>query len=259
MPVTLPAHAAAILPFLHRRLRFLPPVALVVGSTAPDLAYLTGIYGTGSHTLPGLFTQAVPKGLLAYLWVELLLLPMVRERLPVIGTLQLARFTVTRGLPRTAPGWVAVLAALGLGALTHLLWDGLTHVGWWPERHLFFGARVTIAGQTLAVARVLWLLSSGVGSLIVLGYLARLYPRLTAPSQGQRGSAAPLLWALALGLAFGLVWRTLFPSGYHSAWQVLWSYFWAATRYASVALTVLGLHDAWRRHRARLQSTGPEM
>lgn len=254
MPVTLPAHAAAILPFCGERFRWLPPVALVIGSAAPDFAYLTGIYGTASHSVPGLFTHCLPKGIAAFLWTELLLLPMLQARLPRIRRFELARFTVTRGVPRTAKGWLAVMVAILLGASTHQLWDGFTHVGWFPERHLFRGARIDFGLFSLPIARVLWAVSSVVGSVLVVWFMARRYPTLPLPAAGEP-KGKPLLIALAAGVTFGLIWRALFPSGYYSAWQILWSFFWAAARYGAVAITVLGAYDFVQRFRAASRAT----
>jgi uncharacterized protein DUF4184 len=65
MPVTLPAHVAAVLPLF--RVRWLPPAALVVGARVPDLAYLFGMSAYASHNLDGLLRFSLPVGLL--LWV----------------------------------------------------------------------------------------------------------------------------------------------------------------------------------------------
>lgn len=251
MPVTLPAHAAAILPLCHPRLRFLPPVALVVGSAAPDLSYLTGVYGTFPHSWRGLFEYCLPAGLAAYLWVELLILPLWRRRGPSLGGYDTRRFAVSRGLPRRFMEWLWVGVSLLLGATTHLLWDGLTHVGDWPERALFQGARVELLGARISWARILWGASSVLASLGVLAWWARRYKSLPAPAETAL-PGWPLWAAIGFGVLFGLGWRTVFPFGHASTWQLIWTYFWAAARYASVAVTALAVADRLGLFRALL-------
>src|SRR4051812_1473819 len=75
MPLTFPAHAAAVLPMLKQRRLRAPTTAWVVGSCAPDLSYLLGSHGPAAHSLRGLFTFCIPVGLLALLWLEILILP----------------------------------------------------------------------------------------------------------------------------------------------------------------------------------------
>ncbi len=76
MPLTFPSHAAAVLPFFHLPgARRLPVTALVIGSTAPDLIYLTRTHGAFAHLPLGLLTFCLPAGLLAFLYLEALVSP----------------------------------------------------------------------------------------------------------------------------------------------------------------------------------------
>src|SRR5688572_24682954 len=108
MPVTLPAHAAAVLPLF----RWLPPSALVVGACAPDLVYLIGTYGWQSHRPLGLVTHCLPLGLAAYVALEVVVLPMLRARLWPLFGIDLRRFLATAGLARDARGWLKVMGGI---------------------------------------------------------------------------------------------------------------------------------------------------
>lgn len=75
MPLTFPSHAAAVLPLLYiAGTRRLPASALVVGSTAPDLIYLIGTKGADAHRPLGLLWFCLPAGIVAFLYLEALLL-----------------------------------------------------------------------------------------------------------------------------------------------------------------------------------------
>ncbi|HWR15026.1 MAG TPA: DUF4184 family protein [Terriglobales bacterium] len=137
MPFTI-SHAAAVLPLPRKRL---PLSALVVGSMAPDFPYfvlLSDVSRIG-HTIPGLFIFCIPVGM-ATLWLfhRYLKLPLLalapnslRSRIPAQATF------------RFFPVWRFLLIAICvlLGAVTHILWDGLTHlngifVAHWPALRL---------------------------------------------------------------------------------------------------------------------------
>lgn len=82
MPLTFPSHAAAILPLLHLPgTRRLAPTALVLGSTAPDLIYLAGTHGAAAHLPWGLLWFCLPAGLVAFLYLESLVLPVLGPQL----------------------------------------------------------------------------------------------------------------------------------------------------------------------------------
>lgn len=255
MPLTLPSHAAAILPLT--RVRALPPSALVLGAAAPDLGYLLKL--PGSHSWGGLLPVIVPAGLLLWLWAEWLLLPMLREVLPPIGTLHPARLLATRGAPLRPGALLAASIAIVCGASTHLLWDGFTHDRLWPASQLYPSEHFGLPFG-LTVARVLQHLSTVLGAVLVLrawGRAARRGP-LAEPKDpavtrtGDLRAAGLLvlgvLAAAALQGARELRWTH--PETSRSL--LLWMGFWAAARGALVMLSVAGLLAWWRRRRARL-------
>jgi len=257
MPLTLPSHAAAILPFT--RLRWLPPAALVAGAAAPDLGYLLKL--PGSHTWEGLFLAVLPAGLLLWLWAEWLLLPLLREVLPTVGGLRPTRLLATRGAS-LRPGSLAP-GALGVacGAATHLLWDGFTHDGMWPASQLYPSVTLGLPFG-LTVARALQHFSSLVGAVLVLAYWLRAAREPAAVGAdpgipGDRRRSGP-----AVVLALGVLAVAALQCARELRWTspetppslLLWMGFWAACRGGLAALTAAGALAWWRRRQRPVPS-----
>jgi hypothetical protein len=134
VPSTLPTHPLAVLPLKLWRPRWFDGVALATGACAPDFAY--ALDGPGvripSHTIPALLWWCLPTAVaVAQLcrWGA----PAVAANLPpwfhvrdfgVLGTVR-------------HRWWITASSAL-LGAVSHLVWDLVTHPGpvaaWWPIR-----------------------------------------------------------------------------------------------------------------------------
>lgn len=237
MPITLPAHAAAILPIHRVAPRALPVCALVTGSCAPDLAYALGFYGAKSHTPLGLLTFCLPAGLLAYAWAELLVLPVLARALPTVRGIQWARFAVTRRLPSSARGWLAAAVAVLLGASTHILWDGFTHRRQWPARELYAGVTLSAGSIEWLLPNFLQMLSSLVGSVIVLVYLARRYRSLPPAEGGTMASFLAVLLPTVAGASLWMAWRLLHPLG-SGGHERLWFTFWSSASGGLIGLTL---------------------
>jgi hypothetical protein len=249
MPVTLPAHAAAILPLCRvGGGRWLPPSALVAGACAPDVAYLLGPISSLSHSWPGLVLFCLPAGLALWVWLEALVLPVLRRVLPAVGGVQWGRFLLTRGLPATPRGHVLAALAVLLGAATHVLWDGFTHPRSWPSTVLYPHVFVPLGRWNFPLARVLQHASSLVGSLVVLGVLARRYPRLPQAPGGRWHEALPVLLPTLLGALVGLTLRLarFQPQGFLEG-QLHWA-FWPTVRGALLGLSLGCLLARWRTH-----------
>src|SRR5436305_1376565 len=60
MPFTFPSHAAAAIPLHRLAPRWLHPAALVVGTCAPDLAYVARVSRIDSHGIAGIVTIGLP-------------------------------------------------------------------------------------------------------------------------------------------------------------------------------------------------------
>lgn len=140
------AHPAAVLPLVPLMGRFAVPSALVIGSIAPDLWHLAPVVDRAdAHSLPALLWFCLPAGLLAYVLFHLLL----KEPLVALISPRLGAFAC-RGLP--AAPWHAVVASLLVGALTHLIWDALTHSNdhtidgpnWFQHANTALGAAILV-------------------------------------------------------------------------------------------------------------------
>lgn len=256
MPLTFPSHAAAVLPLLHLPgARSLPASALVLGSTAPDLVYLVGTLGAAAHHPAGLLGFCLPAGVLAFLYLEALVLPVVGPVLVAASPARvrptLARVVGPRPLPRTVGAWALVLLALLVGAATHQLWDGFTHAWMWPARALYPGTTVSLFGHPILLSRVLQHSSSVLGLLVVLAYLRWTPSPGVAPAEpGERtGAGRRLLGLLALPLAAGCVAAWLQLRDPHPLpTRALWDAAWSAAAWFALSL---GLECMVLRLRAR--------
>jgi len=246
VPITLPAHPAAVLPLLRLH-RWLPPTALVVGACVPDLHYVLRFGRVDSHAPLGLLTFCLPVGLVSLLWLELLVLPVLRRTLPGVRGVEPARFLHTVGLPRGLRGWGLAALALLVGAATHLLWDGFTHAGQWPARALYPLLRVEVGGgRRILFAALLQYASSLVGSLIVLRAMARAYRRLPPAPAGSWSGFLPVLLPTLIGGMWMLGLRLTHYRPMGSLYGQLWHLFWPTVTGALAALT---LSCAWLRAR----------
>jgi|GEM_PF-1782522 hypothetical protein len=129
MPFT-PSHVAAVLP-LRGCDAALPFAALAIGSMSPDLPYyLPGLRWLGAltHTAWAVPSLDLVLGLTAWL-VWRWLAPAVNELSPL---------PIRRRwrLPSTRPRWWGVLAAVTIGAATHVLIDEFTHAGRFGATHI---------------------------------------------------------------------------------------------------------------------------
>ena len=130
MPFT-PAHVMAVLPLVrwHRRLR-LDPTCLVIGSMSPDFEYFVRGEQVGriSHEFVGIAVWCVPMTLiLAALWHHVVKWPVLLAAPSRFAR----RITSSFAAPWVERWTIAVVVtcviSAAIGALTHILWDGLTH------------------------------------------------------------------------------------------------------------------------------------
>ena len=115
------AHPAAVIPLARPLGRIGVPSALAIGSVVPDLWYFVpGLDRSDSHSAAGLVWFCLPAGLLAYALFHTVL----KQPLIALISPRLAYYACA-GLPQRP--WTAVVISLLVGALTHLVWDALTH------------------------------------------------------------------------------------------------------------------------------------
>jgi hypothetical protein len=127
MPFTF-SHPAIVLPLTKARLK-LSATALVVGSMIPDFEYFIRMRDRSrySHTLTGLFWFDIPLALLVCFIYHLVVRNTLFNNLP---SFLKDRFSVYRSFnwPRYfVKNWAIVLVSIIIGAVSHILWDGVTH------------------------------------------------------------------------------------------------------------------------------------
>lgn len=204
MPFTA-SHAMAVLPGVrwHAWLR-LDPTCLVIGSMAPDFEYFVrGEQASSiSHTVVGLVAWNLPVTIaLAALWHAVVKWPVIAAMPRAIGRRAAGVF----GAP-WRPAILAVVSSALLGALTHDLWDGVTHARGWIARDvraLSTVYTVPLIGK-MVLFRILQHASSVVGLAVVAWYVARALrraPPVVAVDAPPRGRVrAVLAGCLALGM-----------------------------------------------------------
>lgn len=103
--------------------------ALVIGSMSPDFEYFLRltVNASYSHSFQGIFLFCIPVGLVVYVLYQGVVARPLTENLPAAVRARLPEAKGHAGGEPVLLRLVAVPAALGLGALTHLLWDGFTH------------------------------------------------------------------------------------------------------------------------------------
>jgi hypothetical protein len=174
MPFTL-AHPAAVMPL--RRVRFLEPLALVIGSMLPDVPYfLPGFLHNWleyTHTLRGSVVEDLPIGLGLLLGVVLtrrILVALLtdRARWVFLGVAQ--RFAARRG------NWLLAAPSLLIGCWTHIVWDSFTHPNHWGVRHFeLLNAPIPLFGlYSIQLYHLLQYASSLLGLLVLVYWYREL-------------------------------------------------------------------------------------
>jgi hypothetical protein len=144
MPWTI-AHAAAVLPLRKHCPTRLSFAGLVAGSFAPDMGYYVEQFALAdkAHTVSGAAFICVPIGLVLLLLAQLLYRPVgFLLPQPHRGVLLTLRAPLQPWSLRTIG---MAMVSVFIGALTHVCWDGFTHV------HGYFVSRLPIL-QALLIA-----------------------------------------------------------------------------------------------------------
>ncbi|MBV8760417.1 MAG: DUF4184 family protein [Deltaproteobacteria bacterium] len=181
MPMTA-AHPLAVLPLRRTSLDW---TCLVIGSMSPDFEYFLRVKlaSSISHTWLGLLVFCLPVTLAsAWLFHRLIKRPFVHVVPAGIG----ARLAASADRPWQLT-WGCVAAAL-VGAVTHDLWDGLTHYEMWGPQHIAWLREIVhVPGLGAMVrCRVLQHGSTVIGLLALAIFtwraLARMQPQPRAPA-----------------------------------------------------------------------------
>jgi Domain of unknown function (DUF4184) len=190
------SHPAAVLPFLRTPL---PASALVLGSMAPDLPYYLPVpFPWATHTAVAVVTVDLLLGGLAWaLWHGVLAAPALagapvplRDR--VAGAVPLGLVARLSSVRRVA----LLLAALAVGAATHVLWDEFTHPRRWGTAHI---PALAEGWGLLPGYRWLQYASGLAGALVLLAWLLRWWRRTPVVPAGP--AAHRWGWPTIVGVA----------------------------------------------------------
>lgn len=139
MPVTFFAHQLPVLPMARRWPGRLDGVALVVGSMAPDMAYLLNgsRWSVWAHDVPGALAFGIPVTVAVSWIVVRVIAPVVPDHLPDLAPWHLRDY---RGLAIHDFRWVATPLSALVGIATHIVLDHFTHDwGWFAQNVSWFG------------------------------------------------------------------------------------------------------------------------
>jgi len=194
MPFTL-SHAAAVLPLRRWRItKSLPLSALIIGSMVPDFGFLFGLYDRDlTHSFLGLLSFCLPVG-----WItQLLFWHLFRLPLLNLAPRALERRLLALTSMESRNLW-PVSAALLLGALSHVVWDGFTHwSGFISEAvPVLHSIVAVIDGRAIPLCDVLQHLSSVAGLLVLAVHWHRWASRTTTGEE--RAAYFRMLWRAAL-------------------------------------------------------------
>ena len=242
MPFT-PAHAAAAWP-ARKLLAPLPLSALVIGTLSPDFEYFLRLapISRWAHTPVGVVLFAIPVSIAVWVIFRRLIRPALLDLLP-------------RGLadalgPPSA-SWPWAIAAVSLGALSHVAWDGFTHqrdwaVTAWPVLN-------TNALAGLRWYKLFQYLSSALGLMVLVAWVTT-WVRSQPPSARRwgPGQLARASRASALIVFFGTI-AALVNATLSTDWPMRLSRFAVGGMIGgSLGLLLLGLgHRATKRVRDR--------
>ena len=227
MPLTFPAHQAAILPLKLWRPRWFDGTALVVGAGSPDLFNAFAPIDTfDSHSMSGV-ALAIPFTVIYAILLRRFAADGLFGSLPDLHPLRLRNYRVLQhGRPRLM---ITVWSAL-LGVWSHVIVDSFTHVDRWGANLLGLNDMVT---GTFSQARILQYLGHTLGSAVgVLLFVAVVSKRhlgewygvdqvvraRNTPIRAHAGTRTLITSAISLGI--GLLWglfqgkATVFTMGF---------------------------------------------
>lgn len=178
MPFTF-SHPAIVLPLLRLPRKWVSATGLIVGSMTPDFEYflrmrLQGHYG---HTIPGVFIMDLPFAFVLAFIFHNFVRNSLFDNLPLFLRSRFAPFKQFDWNGYFTRYWAAVILSIVIGAGSHLLWDGFTHVNGFVVREIpILRSTVHFFGTGLAACRVLQHLSTLVGGLAIV-YVIGILPR----------------------------------------------------------------------------------
>ena len=176
MPFTV-SHAAVVLPLF--RWRRLDPVALVIGSMAPDFGYFLSHFYLASqaHAIQGSIVIALPLAWPAWIAVRCLA-SVLCAPLPEPDRGAAHRFLLAQPFGIPSIGWITF--SLLLGIWSHTILDSVTHASGWTVSH------VELLRSPWPVYKALQHAGSIAGMLVLFAVYARWRYRQAVTFKWQR-------------------------------------------------------------------------
>lgn len=170
MPFTF-SHPAIILPFLKNKK--LSATALIIGSMSPDFEYFfrMKMQSEISHTLSGIFLIDFPLGFIVmFVFHEIIKRPLI-ENSPLFLQNRLQELKDFNWVTYFKSAVFTVLISFFLGAVSHILWDSMTHWdGYMVQRFSVFNLEVF----TVPLFKIAQHASSIIGLSWILFYIYKL-------------------------------------------------------------------------------------
>lgn len=230
-----------------------PLSGLVVGSLSPDFGYYVGAFGlaTHAHSLRGTVEVCVPSACVVLLIV-------LRLRGLLVAPVPQPHRRALEGLPspslRSLADIARMLAAVWVGAMTHVAWDSFTHASGAmvqviaPLRHVLFA----LSGRTFATYNIL----QHVGTLVGIAVIGLAYGRWLARAVGLAScvqwralrACIPLVLVGLLCVVVGFA-SAMLRLGPGSGWPVIVFRGMVDATIAFAAAYLLLAWSAWRRMR----------
>jgi hypothetical protein len=170
MPFTF-SHPAILLPFLKNKK--LSATALIVGSMSPDFEYFfrMKMQSEISHTLSGIFLIDFPLGFIVmFAFHEIIKRPLIENSPPFLQN-RLQELKEFNWIVYFKTAVFAVLISFFLGAVSHIVWDSMTHWdGYIVQRFSFFNLELF----SIPFYKIAQHLSSIIGLGWILFYVYKL-------------------------------------------------------------------------------------
>jgi len=210
MPFTF-SHPAIVLPLTKARLN-LSATSLIIGSMMPDFEYFIRMIDKTrySHTLFGIFWFDLPLTLIASFIYHQVVRNRLFDNLPSFLKDRLSIYKKFNWPRYFVKNWAFVIVSIIIGAVSHIVWDGVTHNTMFYVKQADLSTMMKIGTINLAGYKFLQLISSIVGGLVVIFSIFSLR-RIHQP----KTKIDYRYWALVWFIAFFVFFLRFSRFGFH--------------------------------------------
>jgi hypothetical protein len=176
MPFTF-SHPAAIFPFRLLPDRYYSMTGLIAGSLTPDFEYFIrmNVKSIYSHTLSGLFYFDIPIGIaISFIFHDLIRNDLI-DHLPAQLRRRFFNLKEFKWNCAFKHYWYIIILSIGIGAASHILWDGFTHpLGFFVNKYPLLQHKFQIKSYSIPAYNILQNLSSLIGGIAVLIFIRNI-------------------------------------------------------------------------------------